>query len=210
MIDKRLTYFLVGVFLTLLLNVISCEDREGIIGNNDTVSLDTIYVEKIIKVPQIKEVFIDSTPEAQIIYKADPKLLKQYIDLEDENQRLKKYAEAVTKSLYERTYVSADSIVKIIVKDSVTGTLDFQSVDFNVSEREVLFKEKIVTKTIEKRPDFSLSLGAGIRIPTLLSEASSIEVVIGMKSRKGFNYQLGVDTNKAFRFMLTKDIFIKY
>ena len=210
MIDKRLTYFLMGALLMLLLNAIACEDRRGTIDGNDKVTIDTVYVDKIIKVPEIKEVFIDSIPDPKIIYKADPKLIKDFKELEDENEKLRIYAEAITKRTYEKTYVSADSIVRITVKDSVTGVLDFQSVDFNVAEREIVFREKVITKTIEKRPDFSLSMGAGIKVPTLLDRPLSFEAVIGIKTKRGFGYQLGIDTNKEFRLTLTKDLFIKY
>ena len=205
-----LKYFLAGALLGLLLTLIKCEGSNGVVDDNDTVKIDTVYVDRIIKIPEIREVFKDRYPEPVIIYKADPDLLKQFEELEDENEKLKRYAEAITKRDYEKTYVSTDSIVKITVKNSVTGTLDFQSVDFTVAEQEAIFREKVITKTIEKRPDFALSLGAGIKVPTILSAPLSFEAVIGVKSKKGFTYQLGVDTDKEFRFTLTKDIFIKY
>jgi len=190
--------------------MIGCEARDNSIDDNDIVTIDTVYVDRIIKVPQIKGSFKDSIPDPVVIYKADPRLLKQYTDLEGENDKLKKYIEAITIRSYEKTYVSADSIVLITVRDSVTGTLNFQSVDFIIAEREVVFKEKIITKTIEKRPDFSLNLGVGVKVPTLSQEAISFEGVIGIKNKKGLGYQLGVDTNKELRFTLTKDLFIKY
>lgn len=46
MIDKRLTYFLMGVILTLLLNAIACEEKRGVIDDNDRVKIDTMYVKK--------------------------------------------------------------------------------------------------------------------------------------------------------------------
>jgi hypothetical protein len=210
MIDKRMTYFIIGAVVALLINLRACEKKSELRSHDDRVVIDTVYVDKIIKVPEIKEVFINLTPEPKIIYKADPDLLKQFSDLEDENEKLKIYAEAITKRTYEKTYVSADSVVKIVVKDSVTGVLDFQSIDFNISEREIIYRDKIITKTIEKKPDFSISLGAGIKVPTIFSDPVSLEAVIGIKSKKGFGYQLGIDTNKEFRLTLTKDLFTKY
>ena len=192
--------------------------------SNDKIIIDTVYVDRVIKIPERIEVFKDNSPKAKIVYKQDPVLLEQYTTLSDENEKLKKYIEAITIRTYEKKYMSKDSVVTIMVKDSVTGILNSQSVVFQLAQQEVVFKEKIINKTIEKKPDFSLSFGLGVRIPhffrgsgsekvngfPLPSEPLSLEGVLGMKDKKGYGYSLGVDTQGGATFTLTKDLFIKY
>ena len=210
MTKRKITFFLLGVVSALLFTAFNCEDKNGVVDGNDRVTVDTVYVDRIIKVPEITGSFEDSIPDPKVVYVADPDLVRQYTDLEDENEKLKKYIEAITIRTYEKTYVSPDSIVSITVRDSVTGTLDFQNVDFTVAEREVLFKERLITKTIEKYPDFSLSLGAGVKVPTAPGGSFSAEGVIGVRIKRGYGFQLGVDTNTDVRLTITKDLFIKY
>ena len=47
MIDKRVTYFVMGVIVTLLLNAIACEERRGTIDDNDRIKTDTILQEPV-------------------------------------------------------------------------------------------------------------------------------------------------------------------
>lgn len=177
--DKRLTFFAIGFILALLINAIGCEskDKFGRPDSNDKIQVDTVYIDRIIEVPGKQGSFEDLKPEPRIIYKADPNLLEAYNLLKDEKERLQAYIDAITIRTYEKQYVSADSIVKITVKDSVTGTLDFQSVAFDIAPQEVQIQEKVITRTIEKYPDFTMSLGGGIKVPTLPNGQFSFELL---------------------------------
>ena len=224
MIQKKITYLIIGIFIALVFHAMFRRADRISGDNNDRIIIDTLYVDRIIKVPERVEVFKDSTPEPKIVYKENKELLEQYTSLTDENEKLKKYIEAITMRTYEKKYVSKDSVVTVTVKDSVTGTLNFQSVIFKLAQQEIVFKEKIINRTIEKKPNFSLSLGVGLRIPHALrgsgspkvdnyplpSDPISFEGVVGVKDKKGYGYQLGIDTQGGARFTITKDLFIKY
>ena len=210
--DKRLIYFIIGFITALLITAIGCEkkDKFGQPDSNDILKTDTVYVDRIVEVPKKSGSFKDSLPEPKIVYKADPVLLEKYNQLETEKQKLEAYISAITKRTYQKMYISSDSIVKIEVKDSVTGTLDYQSVTFDIAPQKVKIKEKVVTNTIEKYPDLTISLGAGMKLPTSFNDPMSFEGVIGVKGKKGYNWQLGVDTRKEVRLTLTKDLFTKF
>jgi len=210
--NRNLTYFIIGFIVALLISVVACEasDRFGVPDNNDKTETDTVYVDRIIKVPGQSGSFENPKPDPEIVYKADPELLKKYQDLETEKERLEAYIHAITRRTYEKSYVSNDSIVTITVKDSVTGTLDWQSVAFDIKPRDVKIQEKIITNTIEKYPDFSLMLGAGVRAPLSFNEPLAFEAVIGIEGKNGLTYQLSYDTQEYVGFRLTKKLFTKF
>lgn len=207
---RRVLWYSIGLISGLLL-LSQCQVGKGKgADNNDRVKFDTIYVTKTITVPEIREVFVDSTPDPVVVIKADQGLVDDYLALQDENERLQKYIEAITKRFYEQTYTTEDSLVTVTVRDSVTGTLDFQNVDFTVREQEIEYQEKTVIQTIEKYPDFILSAGAGVKAPMQPDGTFSFEAALRARTKKGWNYEVGLDTNKELRLTLTKDIFVKH
>lgn len=210
--NSKLTWFIVGFFFALFLGIISCEvtDGFGIIDNNDKVEVDTVYVDRVIEVPGQSGEFDTEEPEPKIVYQADPKLVLEYKKLQDENQRLEAFIKAVTKRVYENTYVSNDSIVTIKVKDSVTGFLDWQNVVFDIKPREVTIQEKIVTQTVEKYPDFSIMAGVGTRASLSVSKPVIFEAVFGIEDKKGYTYHLTYDTEQYMGFRVTKKLFTKF
>jgi len=224
MIQKKFTYFIVGIFAAMVCHAIY-RRTDRLSGNPaDKVKIDTIYVDKVIRVPGKIKVFKQDNPKPEIVYKADEKLLRGYEAITKENEKLKKYIEAITTRVYEKKYTSGDSLVTVVVKDSITGFLKSQEVVFRLKEQEIPFKERIINKTFEKYPKLTISLGASLRVPNVfkglgsytaqecrpLKEPTLVEGIIAVKSRKGYQYQVGIDTQGGARLALIKDLFIKY
>lgn len=208
----KLRWFTLGFIVAALLVIISCEvtDDFGKVDRNDRIETDTIYVDRIIKVPGQSGEFETLEPTPKIEYREDPVLLGKYKSLKTEKERLEAYINAITKRVYEVSYTSQDSIVTINVKDSVTGTLDWQNVVFEIKPREVKIEEKIITNTIEKYPDFSIMVGVGTRAPLTFDKPMIFEAVIGVEDKKGFIYQGTYDTEGYVGFRLTKKLFTKF
>ena len=210
--DKRFTFFVMGVVIALLFNAIACDDHDDSHApdSNDVIKTDTVYVDRVINLPGKTETFIDSVFIPKIIYKPDQELLDRYNELQTDNDRLQAYIDAITLRTYQNSYVSSDSLVKITVTDSVTGKLNSQKVSFDIAPREITIQEKIITNDVYKYPDFSISLGVGIKVPAIPGRAQSFEGVLGIEDRRGFQYQLGVDTRKEFRLTITKKLWTKF
>jgi hypothetical protein len=210
--NLNLTYFIIGFLLALFFTFITCEATGGfgVPDRNDKVEVDTVYVDRVIKVPGKSGSFETIKPNPKTVYQADPVLLKKYQSLKTEKERLEAYIYAITKRKYEKVYTSKDSIVTITVNDSVTGTLDWQGVAFDIKPRDVIIKEKIITNTIEKYPDFSLMVGAGARAPLNFNQPMAFELTLGVEDNKGFTYQVSYDTQQYVGFRLTKKLFTKF
>ena len=179
----------------------------------DKVTVDTMYVEKELKVPARSHSFENNKPEPKIVYEENPintKLLNDYKSLKTDYEKLKKYEEAVTVREYDTTYVSKDSIISVRVKDIVTGTLDKQYVSVEVAEQYIKYREKVITKTIEKYPMFSIRGGVGFVVPTIPTRSPTLEAALGFSNHKGYNIDFGINLNQDIRVTLTKDIFVKY
>ena len=112
--------------------------------SESTTKIDTVFVPKIIKIPEIKGKFETVNPKPKdgvIIY--DKELINKYNKLKTENDRLKEYEKAVKINNYENTYkYEKDDKVFIKVTNTTTGTLNNQKVEFNIPEREIEYKEK--------------------------------------------------------------------
>ena len=210
--DNKFRWFAIGFVIAILFVIISCEMTDGFgkIDRNDKVQTDTVYVDRIIKVPGQSGEFETPTPDPKIVYETDPELLQQYQDLKTKKERLEAYINAITKRVYETAYTSNDSIVTITVRDSVTGTLDWQNVVFDIKPREVKIQEKIITNTIEKYPDFSIMAGAGVRAPLTFNEPMVFEAALGIEDKKGWIYQVTYDTDQYVGIRLTKKLFTKF
>ena len=177
-------------------------------GGKDGVRVDTTYITKTITLPAIIDTFYIDKPVAVMVYDSDKEA--EYLALKTENERLKKYLEDTKVRIYENKYNSKDSLVSVKTIDSVSGTLLSQKVEFNIKERDIEYTEKIINKTITKKPVFSLSTGFSIKTSNYNLNSSAIELNVGLRNRSGFEIDFGYDTAKNIRVGLKKDILTIY
>lgn len=154
--------------------------------NETKTTIDTIFVDRVIKIPEIKEV---------IVYKDPVPVDIQVVGVD-------------TIRKYSKTYTDSTGVAEVTVDDSVNGRLLRQQVNIKVKEREIKYKERIVktTNTIKYKPDFVMSAGltatSGIR--------PSVGVEIGFKNHIGLNFEVGYNTNKIWTIGVKRDIFTHY
>jgi len=172
---------------------------------------DTIYVTKTIKVPEIKGSFETKNPKPKdgvIVY--DRNLLNKYNELKSENDKLKEYKKAIQVKEYENVYkYDKDDKVTVTVKNTVTGSMTNQKVEFFIPEREIEYKEKIITNTtiIRTKPSFIISAGGSLQASTdLLNMKPSVGATIGFKNKSGYTLDVNYNTNQNVMITLKKDI----
>lgn len=160
-------------------------DKDTPVNEIKTIT-DTLYVDKVIKIPEIKEVIVykDPVPTDILVVGSD------------------------TVRRYRKVYTDSTGVATVTVTDSINGRLLGQTLDIKVKEREVKYKERVITNnTITKlKPTFVISAGltasSGIR-PTVGAE-------VGFKNRSGYNLELGYNNQKEITIGIKKDIFTFY
>ena len=177
-------------------------------GGDDDIKIDTVYVDKEIIVPGRIDTFSIDKPIPYKVYDSEKE--KEYKDLKTENERLNKYLSETKVRIYNNNYISSDSLVTVKTTDSVRGTLLNQKVKIDIKEQKIVYKEKVITKVLTKKPVFSLSTGFGVKTSYGLYDNTAFEINLGMKNKSGFEVELGYDTNKQIRVGLKKDLFTIY
>lgn len=147
---------------------------------------DTIYKEKVIKIPEIKEVFVNSKPK--VISVIPPKSDKD-----------------TAVSVYQNIYKDSSGLAQVEIIDSVKGRLTHQNVKFHVKEQEIKYTEKTITNTVKKKPVFILSAG----LNTTIGVRPSIGAEVDLKNRTT-TLELGINNYKEVTVGLKKDIFTKW
>lgn len=170
---------------------------------------DTVYIEKIIKIPAISEEFEDKSPKHKTaVY--DKGLIEEYKKLKTENERLKKFEELAQKRSYDSTYKDKSGLVTVNVKSETTGYLDYQKISFNVKEQEIKYLDKVITNTITQKVEPSFIISGGISAQTgvdLLNSKPNVGATIGFKNKSGYNLDVNYNTNENVMVTLKKDIF---
>jgi hypothetical protein len=216
---KNKLYIFGGVIaLILIVSFLSSSFTITRRGFQDTVKTDTIYKTRTITVPEKQGTFTNIQPQPQIVVVPIPnnngnynsKLASDFAKLKSDNEKMQKYLEAIAQRVYENKYTSKDSTVTVTVKDTITGFLKSQQVDFNIKERPIEIVEKEIKTTITKYPKFSLSAGLGVSTGNFINPAPSLSANIGFRNKKGWELIMSGDTNKNFSLILKKDIFTKY
>lgn len=185
---KNLAPWVITAFLAVLLFFKGC----GKDSNNNTVTKevksDTVYVDKIVKIPAITENIINIKPEP----------IKEYVKEKSKD----------TLRTYKNTYTDSTGVASVTVFDSVSGKLLEQAVNIHVKEREIKYKEKIITntETIKKKPNFILSAG--------LSTTTGVKPIYGaeitLKNSTGWNLDLGYNLEKQITIGIKKDLITSY
>lgn len=105
-----------------------------------------------------------------------------------------------TVKVYEQIYV--DSLVFIRVTDSISiSGLQHQDVDYTIKPQTI----RTITHISQNKPILTLSAGLGVTMPK-----GVIIAEIGLKNKKGLEYQLLFDSEKNVGVGITKDFFIKW
>lgn len=176
-----------------------------------TTKTDTVYITKTIKIPEVKGNFETKNPKPKdgvMVY--DRALLNKYNDLKSENEKLKAYQKAVEIKEYENTYkYEKDEKVTITVSNTVTGSLTNQKVSFNIPEREIEYKERIITNTTTEKlkPSFIISGGVSAQSSTdLINLKPSVGLTVGFKNKSGYTLDVNYNTNRNVMITLKKDI----
>lgn len=186
-----LTSFLMGVVVGVLILITTYKLLPTSV---DNIVVDTVYVDREIIIPEIKEVFIHVKPkptsvDTVLVYKTDT------------------VPTPIISRTYENTYTSKDSVATVVVKDSILdGELEKQEVLFEVKERPIQYKDKIITKTITKKPVLAISLGAAVRASEETLDRASVVGFVGVRGKNGLEVMVGYDTNKTFTVGIKKDI----
>ena len=147
---------------------------------------DTLYVDRIIKIPEIREVIVNAKPVPVKIQVVGKDTIRSYV----------------------KTYRDSTGVAEITVTDSVKGTLLNQIVGIKIKEREVRYTEKIITNNSVTKLKPSFVLSAGVKMISGLN--GSIGAEVGLKNSKGVNLELGYNSNKNFTIGIKKDIFTFY
>lgn len=177
-----------AIILTLIAIILlqhRCSTHKTIQGSIITKT-DTLFIPKIIKIKEIKQVFVNKYPKA----------IDSAIVGKD------------TLRSYNTCYTDSTGVVEVTVKDSVNGKLLNQVVDFYVKPRDIKYQEKVITNTttIKQTPNFSLSAG----INTSLNTTPAIGIGITVKDGTGWGLDLGYNSNKQFIVGIKKDILKTY
>jgi hypothetical protein len=153
---------------------------------NTVTTTDTLYVDRIIKIPEILEVIVNTKPVPVKIQVVGKDTLRSYVN----------------------TYKDSTGVAEITVTDSVNGSLLNQIVGIKIKEREVRYTEKVITNNsvTKLKPYFVLS--AGVKMISGLNGSMGAEV--GIKNSKGVSLELGYNSNRTFIIGIKKDIFTFY
>lgn len=171
--------WIVSAVLLFLLFVKSCV-RENIEGVN-TITSDTIYIPKVIRIPEIKQVFVNTTPK----------------------EKGKSVVKGDTIRTYENKYIDSTGLAEVTISDSVNGKLLNQKVKIHVKEQEVKYEEKIITNTTKLKPSFVISGG----LTTQIGVNPSVGMELSFKNKSGYTLDLGVNNRKDFTIGVKKDLF---
>jgi hypothetical protein len=179
---KKVITTLVVVFL-LFIFLRGCKKDDLVVSKTTT---DTVFVEKIKIIPKIE----------QVIQYRDPKPL--YINVVGKD----------TIKNYKKVYTDSTNVAEVTIEDSINGTLLNQRVKINVKEREVKYKETVITNnTVTKLKPFMV-LSAGLTAQSGLNPTLGAEV--GLKNKNGYNVELGYNLRKEFTVGIKKDILTIY
>lgn len=174
----------IATAFALLLLLKSCDKSNSIQGTTDKIEkkTDTIYITKVIKIPEVKQIFRNKKPKLTSVSIINKDTLKTYLN----------------------TYKDSTGVAEVTIKDSLKGSLISQIVDIKVKERDVEVKEKIITNTItiKQKPKFSLALG----MKTAIGINSNVGAEATIKNSRGWNLDLGYNTNKQITIGIKKDI----
>ena len=188
------TGIVMGVVIGILLSITTYKLLPT---STDKVVVDTVYVDREVIVPEIREVFVSSDPQpirVDTIVKTIPTPKGDLV-------------QPIISRTYENTYTSNDSVATVTVKDSiVNGFLKQQDVSFLVKERPIEYKEAIVTKTVTKKPSLAISLGAAVRGSQDTFDKPSVVGLVGIRNKNGLEILLGYDTNKTITIGIKKDL----
>jgi hypothetical protein len=184
-IKDKLPWILSAVLLFIIF-LVKCGDGKTPVGKT-TVKTDTIYTTKIVKIPEIKQVFIKEKPKPET---------EVAIGLTD------------TVRTYNNIFKDSTGLVEVVVKDSVNGHLLKQVVSFNVKEREIQYKEKTITNTITTKLKPSFVISGGLK--TQIGLHPSVGAELTFKNKNGWSLDLGTNTNKDVLVGVKKDIITFY
>jgi hypothetical protein len=181
---KSLTpYFVIFGLLVFIIFFKGC--GKEMVGKTVTTT-DTLVVEKMIVIPEIREVIKYRNPvpvDTQVVGK----------------DTIRKYL---------RTYKDSTGVTEVTVSDSIAGRLLGQTINIKVKEREVKYTEKVITNNSVTKLKPSFVLSAGVSMVSGVNGSYGFEV--GLKNSKGINLELGYDSNKNFTIGIKKDIFTLY
>lgn len=135
-----------------------------------------------------KGTIVVDKPKPIKVVKYDKKKLKKF---KTEAQKIDHLTEELSTKVYKETY--KDENATIIITDTVSGILHSQRVDYDI-------------KPIVRKPKFVLSVGMGV---SLNANNQQIYGFLGMKNSKGYELQIGMDTQKTIYIGLKKDIFTR-
>jgi hypothetical protein len=199
--NKTIPYIAIAVLLLYIFGQ-SFFSRKPI----ETVKRDTVI--KVIEIPEKTGTFTNSNP--QPIYISQPVndkqleyLYSKIADLQDENQKVNYLLSQLSTKTYNKTY--SDKDVSITVTDTVSGKLLNQDVKWTIKPQKVEVKEVTITKQV--KPKFTLSVGGGVRFNPINQQVYG---VLGLKNAKGYELQLGVDTDKTYFIGVKKDLISKF
>lgn len=179
----------------------------------DETVIDSVKVVK--EIPQKQGAFQNKTPQPIVVVvpsnqqgndKYINTLLSELNSIKDAGLKRDKILEALALRVYEKKY--EDSTVTITVRDSINGRLKSQNVNWKIKPQKVSYFEKTITHKLKPKFVFSAGLGITSRLDSLANP--QLQGVLGFKSKKGYELQLGISTDKRFNLTLKKDLFTKY
>ena len=184
MTNKNLGAYFIIAFLVFLVFFDTCSNKKETV--KEVTKSDTVYIDRVIKIPEIKE---------KITYLKPKEIVKNIVGKD-------------TLRNYKKLYKDSTGVAEVEVFDSINGKLLQQQVNIKVKEREVVYKDKIITNTttIKYKPSFVISAG----LNTSISVNPAVGVDLMLKNREGWNLNVGYNTNKEIMIGLKKDLITFY
>ncbi len=170
---------------------------------------DTITVIKTLPAKQnefvktdLKPVIIQQQNNSKELIKLIAHLEDKYNKTADNNTLLRELLQARQKRIYKETF--KDSIQNAEVTAYTTGKLD--SIRFKYETLPIQIKETTINNYIT--PDFRILAGADLSVNKDLKTV--LGVSLGLQTKKGHIYSLGVTTDKQIKGEIKLNIFEKY
>ncbi len=184
--------------------------------NHPEVSIDSTKVTKII--PEQTGSFQNTAPQPIVVVVPSASTPRQ--NTAETNQILnlikslqvtqadqQKLLDIIAKKTYAKTY--ENDTVQIEVKNTVeNGKKTKETVNWKIKQSFVNYFEK--THTYRLKPKLVISAGIGINSRLDSLATPQLQALFGLKTKKGYELQLGYTTDKRASLSLKKDLFVRY
>ncbi len=179
-------------------------------GNNAETRVEII--ERVVTIPGTTGVRIDSIPYPVYVENGVNESLKDEIDklrqAGVDTITIERIVDATRMRYYKEvafdTTEDGDSLLKVIVQDSILGEKVWSSISWKVYDRDFHYTETNTITTL--KPKFALFAASSI----IGGQTPSAQFTIGIRTKKGWSFGVGQNTFNQTNGYIGKDIFVKY